>query len=124
MTPNKAPEPTPIGRRSSASRFTILGWAWLSFIRWTALIFSQFVAYCAECDFGGYLATFAIPPSSAVELTRRLEFGRFLVVFTKPSNNALQRTTGALFRFRAFIFYHIFLSAQRHCRQWSLSLIR
>ena len=38
-----------------------------------------------------------------------------------PSNHALQRTTGPLLRFLGLGFTHSFLSAQRHCRQWSLS---
>ncbi len=41
-----------------------------------------------------------------------------------PSNTALQRTTGPLLRSVAFRLFHVFLSAQRHCRQWSLSLGR
>ncbi|MGB7769823.1 MAG: hypothetical protein WBN22_13345 [Verrucomicrobiia bacterium] len=33
MTPNKSPEPTPVGAGSSASRSTVSGPAWLSFLR-------------------------------------------------------------------------------------------
>jgi hypothetical protein len=32
-SPNKSPEPTPVGAVSSAARFTVFGPAWLSFFR-------------------------------------------------------------------------------------------
>gem|GEM_PF-2285623 len=36
MPSNKSPEPTPIGRRSSACAVHIFSWAWFSFHRWAA----------------------------------------------------------------------------------------
>ena len=51
--PNQSPEPTPVGAGSSASRFTVIGPAWLSFFRSANKDMRAWLIGC--CLFGGLL---------------------------------------------------------------------